>query len=81
MINTITILEKGREPALENNPVSCPVVTGKKLSIVQIVGKSSLVPTTAIGLIGNIGMHQFEGFRMPMKTKSVKKGFRMVAKW
>jgi hypothetical protein len=80
-MNSSQILIRGREPALENNPVSCPVITGKKLSVKKVVGDFSLLPTTAMDLIGLIGHQQLEGIRIPTSTKSAKKGFRMVAKW
>ena len=75
------IIARCEEPVLENNPVSYPVISGKKLSVKKVVGDFSLLPTTAMDLMGLIGNQQLEGIRMPTGTKSAKKGFRMVAKW
>jgi len=76
------ILFKGETSALRTNPVeSFPVKADKKLSIAQIVGDFSLIPTTAIDLIGIVGSRQLEGISIPSGTKSAKKGWRLTAKW
>jgi len=76
------ILEMGEQPTLKKSPVeSFPVVAGKKLSIAQVVGDFSLIPTTAIDHIGLIGSVKLRGIRIPTATKSAKKGFKVIAKW
>lgn len=73
------ILFGGEKSALKNSQVSFPVKADKKLS--KIVGDFSIIPTSATELIGIIGNQQLKGIRIPSGTKSVKKGFRVVAKW
>jgi len=76
------ILFRGETSALKKSPVeSFPVVADKKFSIAQVVGDFSLIPTTAIDLIGLIGNHQLEGISIPTGTKSAKNGWRLIAKW
>jgi hypothetical protein len=76
------IVIRRENPVLKNIPVVRSLVkTGKKLSVKKVVGDFSLLPTTAMDLIGLIGHQQLEGIRIPTSTKSAKKGFRMVAKW
>jgi len=76
------ILGKGETTALKNSPVeSFPVKAVRKLSTKEIVGDFSLVPTTALDLMGLIGNQQLEGIEIPSSTKSAKKGWRLTAKW
>ena len=77
-----TTFVRREESVQKNNPVeSFPVETDKKLSSVKVVGDFSLVPSTAIDHIGLIGSIQLEGMRIPSGTKSIKKGWRLTAKW
>ena len=77
------ILFRGETSALENNLVaSIPVIADKKLSsIAQVVGDFSLIPKSAIDLLGLIGSLQLKGIKVPTSTKSAKKGWRLIAKW
>ena len=77
------ILFRGEESALKKSQVeSFPVAADKKLSsIVQVVGDFSLIPTTAMDLLGMIGRLQLEGIKIPTSNKSAKKGWRLTAKW
>ena len=81
MIQEIVILEKGGESTLKKTQVSHPVIVDKKLTVKKVIGYFSLIPTSAIDLIGLIGHQQLKGIQIPTATKSTKKGFRMVAKW
>ena len=75
-------LVRGKESVLQKVPVeSFPVVTDKKLSAKKVVGDFSLIPTTAIDLIGLVASLQLEGIKIPSGTKSAKKGWRLIAKW
>jgi len=74
-------LFRGEESALKNSQVSFPVAADKKLSMAQVVGDFSLIPTSAIDLLGLVGNLQLEGTRIPTGTKSTKKGWRLTAKW
>ena len=82
MIQT-QILFRGETSALEKNQVeSFPVIADKNLSsIAQVVGDFSLIPITAMDLLGLIGTQQLEGIKIPTDTKSAKKGWRLTAKW
>ena len=77
------ILIRGETSALENNQVeSLPVIADKKLSsTAQVVGDFSLIPTNAIDHIGLIGSVGLQEIRIPLGTKSAKKGWRLTAKW
>ena len=76
------IFARSEESVRKNSPVeSFPVATDKKLSSSKVVGDFSIVPTTAIDHIGLIGSVQLEGMKIPSGTKSVKKGWRLTAKW
>lgn len=76
------ILFEGEEIALLETPVeSFPVKATKKLSIAKVVGDFSMIPTTAMDLIGLLGSRQLEGIKIPSGTKSAKKGWRLTAKW
>ena len=82
MIQKSQIVIRRENPVLKDVPVeSSPVKTGKKLSVAQVVGDFSILPTNAIDQIGLIGSIKLRGIRTPTATKSAKKGFRMVAKW
>jgi len=83
MMQKSIILAKRGESVLQKSPVgSFPVVTDKKLSsIAQVVGDFSLIPTTAMDLLGMVGSLQLEGIKIPTGTKSAKKGWRLTAKW
>jgi len=75
-------LVRGKESVLKKIPVeSFPVVTDKKLSAKKVVGDFSLIPTTAIDQIGLIGSIKLREIRIPVTTKSAKKGWRLIAKW
>ena len=82
-MNQTQILLGGKTSALENSPVeSIPVIADKKLSSkIQVVGDFSLIPATAIDLLGLIRSQQLEGIRIPTGTKSARKGWRLTAKW
>ena len=77
------ILFRGEESALKKSQVeSFPVIADKKLSsVAQVVGDFSLIPTTAMDLLGIVGSLQLKGIRIPTATKSAKKGWRLIAKW
>ena len=81
MIQKSQMLLGAREPALSNSPVSFPVVTGKKLIEKKVVGDFSFIPTTAMELLQLVGSSQLQGIRVPIGTKSAKKGWRLTAKW
>ena len=66
----------------ESPVASIPVYADEKLSsVAEIVGDFSLIPTTAIELLGLVGSLQLEGIKIPTGTKSAKKGWRLTAKW
>lgn len=75
------ILVRGEQSTLKKSQVSFPVQVDKKLSIAQVVGDFSLIPTNAIDHIGLIGSVKLRGIRIPTATKSAKKGLRVIAKW
>ena len=75
------ILVRGEQSTLKKSQVSFPVQVDKKLSIAQVVGDFSLIPTNAIDHIGLIGSVKFRRIRIPTATKSAKKGLRVIAKW
>jgi len=81
MIQEIIILEKGEESTLKKTQVSYPVIVDRKLAAKKVVGDFSLIPTTAMDLLGMIGSLQLEGIQIPTGTKSAKKGWRLTAKW
>jgi hypothetical protein len=83
MTKTQILFRGHEESALKKTQVeSFPVKADKKLSsIAQVVGDFSLIPTTAVDLIGLIGNHQLEGISIPTSTKSARKGWRLTAKW
>ena len=61
---------------------SIPVYADEKLSsVAELVGDFSLIPITAMDLLGLIGTQQLEGIKIPTSTKSAKKGWRLTAKW
>mgnify|MGYP001599086711 FL=1 len=77
-----TILFGGETSALQKSQVeSLPVKADKKLSIVQVVGDFSIIPTTAIELLHLVGSPQLNGIKVPTCTKSARKGWRLTAKW
>lgn len=82
MTKTQTLF-RGEESALKKTQVeSFPVIADKKLSsIVQVVGDFSLIPATAIDLLGLVRSLQLEGIKVPTGTKSARKGWRLTAKW
>ena len=65
------ILFGGKTSALENSPVeSFPVIADTKLSPMRtkVVGDFSLIPATAMDLVGLIGSLQLDGMRIPTAT-------------
>jgi hypothetical protein len=82
MIQT-QILFRGEKSVLDKNQVgSFPVIADKKLSLMaQVVGDFSLIPITAMDLLGLVGSLQLKGISVPTGTKSAKKGWRLTAKW
>ena len=68
---------------VNESPVeSIPVYADEKLSsVAELVGDFSLIPTTAIDLLGLVGTQQLQGITIPTSTKSAKKGWRLTAKW
>jgi len=80
---TQLLWENEKSAFVTENPVeSIPVHADEKLSsMVQVVGDFSLIPTTAMDLLGLIGTKQLEGIKIPTSTKSAKKGWRLTAKW
>jgi hypothetical protein len=68
---------------VNESPVeSIPVYADEKLSsVAELVGDFSLIPTTAIDLLGLIGTQQLQGIKIPTSTKSAKKGWRLTGKW
>mgnify|MGYP004008334265 FL=1 len=80
---TQLLLENEKFAFVIESPVeSRPVYADKKLSsIAQVVGDFSLIPTTAMDLLGLIGPQQLEELKIPSGTKSTKKGWRLTAKW
>jgi len=79
----VQTLFRGEESALKKSQVEkFPVEADKKFSsMVQVVGDFSLIPTTAIDLLGLLGHQQLEGIKIPSSTKSARKGWRLTAKW
>ena len=78
------LLRENEKSAFVNeSPVeSIPVYADEKLSTVaELVGDFSLIPITAMDLLGLIGTQQLEGIKIPTSTKSAKKGWRLTAKW
>ena len=78
------LLRENEKSAFVNeSPVeSIPVYADEKLSsIVELVGDFSLIPITAMDLLGLIGTQQLEGIKIPTDTKSAKKGWRLTGKW
>ena len=75
------ILIRGEKSTLKKSQVSNPVIVDKKLAAKKVVGDFSLIPTTALDLIGLIGNQQLEGISIPTGTKSAKKGWRLISKW
>ena len=68
---------------VNESPVeSIPVYADEKLSsVAELVGDFSLIPTTAIDLLGLVGTQQLQGIKIPTSTKSAKKGWRLTGKW
>ena len=68
---------------VNESPVeSIPVYADEKLSsVAELVGDFSLIPTTAIDILGLIGTQQLQGIKIPTSTKSAKKGWRLTGKW
>ena len=68
---------------VNESPVeSIPVYADEKLSsVAELVGDFSLIPTTAIDLLGLIGTQQLQGIKIPTSTKSTKKGWRLTGRW
>ena len=68
---------------VNESPVeSIPVYADEKLSsVAELVGDFSLIPITAMDLLGLIGTQQLEGIKIPTSTKSAKKGWRLTGKW
>jgi len=84
MKQQMELLHGGEKSAfVTESPVeSIPVYADEKLSsVAEVVGDFSLIPTTAMDLLGLIGSLQLEGIRIPTGTKSAKKGWRLTAKW
>lgn len=79
-MNQTQILFRGEKSALKKSQVSFPVIADKKL-VAQVVGDFSIIPTTALDLIGLIGNSQLEEIKIPSGSKSAKKGWRLTAKW
>ena len=74
------LLFEGEVTALKKTPVeSFPVEAVKKLSIAQVVGDFSLIPTTAMDLLSLVS--NLDEIKIPTGTKSAKKGWRLTAKW
>ena len=82
MIQT-QILFRGEKSVLDKNQVgSFPVIADKKLSLMaQVVGDFSLIPVTAMDLLGLVGSLRLKGISIPTGPKSAKKGWRLTAKW
>ena len=80
---TQLLLENEKFAFVIESPVeSRPVYADKKLSsIAQVVGDFSLIPITAMDLLGLVGSLQLKGISVPTGTKSAKKGWRLTAKW
>ena len=80
---TELLLENEKSAFGNENPVeSIPVYADEKLSTVaELVGDFSQIPITAMDLLGLIGTQQLEGIKIPIGTKSAKKGWRLTAKW
>ena len=80
---TQLLLENEKSAFGNESPVeSIPVYADEKLSTVaELVGDFSLIPITAMDLLGLIGPQQLEGIKIPTSTKSAKKGWRLTAKW
>lgn len=80
---TQLLQENEKSAFVTESPVeSIPVYADEKLSsVAQVVGDFSLIPTTAMDLLGMIGRLQLEGIKIPTGTKSAKKGWRLTAKW
>ena len=80
---TQLLLENEKSAFGNESPVeSIPVYADEKLSTVtELVGDFSLIPITAMDLLGLIGTQQLEGIKIPTSTKSAKKGWRLTAKW
>ena len=80
---TQLLLENEKSAFGNESPVeSIPVYADEKLSsMAKVVGDFSLIPTTAMDLLGLIGTQQLEGIKIPSGTKSAKKGWRLTAKW
>jgi len=79
----LLLRENEKSAFVNESPVeSIPVHADKKLSsIAQVVGDFSIVPITAMDLLGLIGTQQLRGIKIPTGTKSAKKGWRLTAKW
>ena len=78
------LLRENEKSAFVNeSPVeSIPVYADEKLSsIAELVGDFSLIPITAMDLLGLIGTQQLRGIQIPTGTKSAKKGWRLTGKW
>ena len=80
---TQLLLENEKSDFGNESPVeSIPVYADEKLSsVAELVGDFSLIPITAMDLLGLIGTQQLEGIKIPTSTKSAKKGWRLTAKW
>ena len=84
MNQQIELLLENEKSAFGNeSPVeSIPVYADEKLSsVAELVGDFSLIPITAMDLLGLIGTQQLEGIKIPTSTKSAKKGWKLTAKW
>ena len=78
------LLRENEKSAFGNeSPVeSIPVYADEKLSsVAELVGDFSLIPTTAIDLLGLVGTQQLQGIKIPTSTKSANKGWRLTGKW
>jgi len=80
---TQLLLENEKSAFGNESPVeSIPVYADKKLSsIAQVVGDFSIIPITAMDILGLMGTQQLRGIKIPTGTKSAKKGWRLTAKW
>jgi len=80
---TELLLENEKSAFGNESPVeSIPVYADEKLSsVAELVGDFSLIPITAMDLLGLIGTQQLEGIKIPTSTKSAKKGWKLTAKW
>ena len=80
---TQLLLENEKSAFGNESPVeSIPVYADEKLSsVAELVGDFSLIPVTAMDLLGLVGSLRLKGISIPTGTKSAKKGWRLTAKW